>query len=143
MEAGTAPRAAPSGVSGNPSPRVLRVASDTHLVALVRDGRAAAFEALYDRHSRAILSFCRHMLGSVEEAEDAVQHTFLAAYNDLIASHKPIQLRPWLFTIARNRCYSVLRARRERPLDDVDELATEGLASQVQRRQDLRDLVGD
>jgi RNA polymerase sigma factor (sigma-70 family) len=143
MEAGTAPRAAPSGVSGNPSPRVLRVASDTHLVALVRDGRAAAFEALYDRHSRAILSFCRHMLGSVEEAEDAVQHTFLAAYNDLISSHKPIQLRPWLFTIARNRCYSVLRARRERPLEELDEPVTEGLAVQVQRRQDLRDLVGD
>jgi RNA polymerase sigma factor (sigma-70 family) len=109
----------------------------------VREGRSAAFEALYDRHHRAILSFCRHMLGSVEEAEDAVQHTFLAAYNDLVSSPKPIQLRAWLFTIARNRCYSVLRGRREQPLEQIDEPATEGLAAQVQRRQDLRDLVGD
>jgi RNA polymerase sigma factor (sigma-70 family) len=143
MEAGTAPRAAPAGVSGIVSPRLLRVASDAHLVARLRDGQAAAFEAMYDRHSRAILSFCRHMLGSVEEAEDAVQHTFLAAYNDIISTHKPIQLRPWLFTIARNRCYSILRARREHPLEQLGEAPTEGLAAQVQRRQDLRDLVGD
>ncbi len=102
-----------------------------------------AFEAVYDRHHRAILSFCRHMLGHPEEAEDAVQHTFLAAYNDLIGSEKPIQLRAWLFTIARNRCYSVLRARREQPSERLVESATEGLAVQVQRRQDLRDLVVD
>jgi RNA polymerase sigma factor (sigma-70 family) len=119
------------------------VASDAHLVALIREGRANAFETVYNRHHRAILSFCRHMLGSVEEAEDAVQHTFLAAYNDLISSQKQIHLRAWLFTIARNRCYSILRARREHPVADPDEPVTEGLAAQVQRRQELRDLVLD
>jgi RNA polymerase sigma factor (sigma-70 family) len=124
-------------------PRLLRVAPDSHLVGLVREGRAAAFEAVYDRHHRAILSFCRHMLGSTEEAEDAVQQTFLSAYNDLMSSDKPIHLRAWLFAIARNRCYSVLRSRREQPVGELDEIATEGLAAQVQRRQDLRDLVFD
>jgi len=83
------------------------------------------------------------MLGSKEEAEDAVQQTFLAAYNDLVSSDKPIHLRAWLFTIARNGCYSALRARREHPSADLAEPVTEGLATQVQRRQDLRDLVGD
>jgi RNA polymerase sigma factor (sigma-70 family) len=143
MEASTVPRAAPAGVSGIASPRLLRVASDSHLVELIRQGRVSAFEALYDRHHRAILSFCRHMLGSAEEAEDAVQHTFLAAYNDLIATDRPMHLRAWLFAIARNRCYSILRARREQPVAELDEPATEGLASQVERRQDLRDLVLD
>jgi RNA polymerase sigma factor (sigma-70 family) len=113
------------------------------LVALVRQGWPAAFEAVYNRHQRGILSFCRHVLSDPDEAEDAVQHTFLAAYNDLIASDKPIHLRAWLFTIARNRCYSILRARREQPAADLDEPVTEGLATQVQRRQDLRDLVVD
>jgi RNA polymerase sigma factor (sigma-70 family) len=113
------------------------------LVALIRQGRRAAFEAAYDRHHRSILSFCRHMLGDHEEAEDAVQHTFLAAYSDLVSSDKPIHLRAWLFTIARNRCYSILRSRREHPTGDLEEPATEGLATQVQRRQDLRDLVFD
>lgn len=143
MEASAVPRLAPVGVAGVTSPRLLRLASDDRLVALIRTGNRAAFEAAYNRHHRSILSFCRHMLGSQEEAEDTVQQTFLAAYNDLVSSDKPIHLRAWLFTIARNGCYSALRARREHPSTDLAEPVTEGLATQVQRRQDLRDLVGD
>ncbi len=120
-----------------------RIAGDEKLVALVRAGRADAFETVYDRYHRQILSFCRHMLGSREEAEDAVQHTFMAAYTDLRRSEKPIQLRPWLYTIARNHCMSLLRARREQaPLDDA-EPSVDGLAATVQRREDLRDLLRD
>lgn len=125
------------------SPRLLRLVSDARLISLVREGNRAAFEALYDRHHRAILSFCRHVLGNMDEAEDAVQHTFVAAYSDLMASEKPIQLRAWLFAIARNRCLTIIRSRREQPTADLLEPATEGLAAQVQRRQDLRDLVAD
>ena len=123
--------------------RLLRLASDERLVALVRGGDQAAFEALYDRHHRAILGFCRHMLGSLEEAEDAVQHTFLAAYRDLLGSTKRIELRAWLFTIARNRCLSMLRARREHVPLDVAEPATDGLSATVERREDVRELLGD
>jgi RNA polymerase sigma factor (sigma-70 family) len=143
MEASAVPREAPAGVSVFSTPALLRLASDSHLVSLIREGRAAAFEIAYDRHHRAILSFCRHMLGDPDEAQDAVQHTFLAAYNDLIGSTKQIHLRAWLFTIARNRCYSILRGRREHPTSEINDAVTEGLATQVQRRQDLRDLVGD
>ncbi len=143
MEASAVPRLAPVGVPGARSPRFLRLASDAHLIALIREGRGAAFDAVYDRHHRGILSFCRHTLGDAQEAEDAVQHTFLAAYNDLISSKKQVHLRAWLFAIARNRCYSILRARREHPAAELDEAVTEGLATQVQRREDFRDLVGD
>ena len=121
---------------------LLRVASDERLAGHVRAGSEAAFEVLYDRHHRGILGFCRHMLGSVEEAEDALQHTFMAAYRDLVGSDKAIQLRAWLYTIARNRCFTMLRARRERPLGEADEVPTENLSSAVERRQDLRDLLG-
>jgi RNA polymerase sigma factor (sigma-70 family) len=123
--------------------RLLRLASDEQLVALVRGGDERAFEAIYDRHHAAILGFCRHMLGSREEAEDVVQHTFLAAFRDLAASGKPIELRPWLFTIARNRCLSLLRARRPQVPLELAEPATEGLAATVERREDLRELLGD
>jgi len=118
-------------------------ASDERLVALVRDGSEPAFEALYERHVRGILGFCRQLLGSAEEAEDAVQHTFMAAYRDLLDSPKAIQLRPWLYTIARNRCFTLLRERRGQRLTPADEPSTEHLASAVQRRQDLRDLLAD
>src|SRR5437868_7217206 len=74
---------------------IRRMASDERLVAAVRSGRVDAFESIFDRYQRQILSFCRHMLGSREEAEDAVQQTFVSAYTDLVNSEKPIQLRPW------------------------------------------------
>src|SRR5947209_13338786 len=143
MEASAVPREAAAGGLGLVAPRLLRAATDVRLVALVRQGQAAAFEAIYDRYHRPIMSFCRHMLGDPEEAADAVQHTFASAYTAITGSDKPLLLRPWLFTIARNRCYSVLRARREQPAGDLVEPATEGLAAQVQRREDLRQLLVD
>jgi RNA polymerase sigma factor (sigma-70 family) len=122
---------------------LLRVASDERLVDMVRGGSEAAFEAIYDRHHRGILAFCRHMLSSADEAEDALQHTFMAGYRHLMGGDTEIQLRPWLYTIARNRCLSLLRARRERPLAEYEEPATEHLSSEAQRRQDVRDLLAD
>ena len=124
-------------------PAVLRMLPDDRLVAMVRTGSEPAFEAIFDRHHRTVLAFCRHMVGSPEEAEDAVQHTFLAAYRQLRHAPGPIHLRPWLYTVARNRCLSMLRARRERPLEDGEEPATENLAAAVQQREDLRDLLRD
>jgi RNA polymerase sigma factor (sigma-70 family) len=123
--------------------RLLRLASDERLVAFVRGGDEGAFEALYDRHHPAILGFCRHMLGTREEAEDAVQHTFLAAFRDLVGSEKEIDLRPWLFAIARNRCLSLLRARRAHIAIELAEPTTDGLAATVERREDLRELLVD
>jgi RNA polymerase sigma factor (sigma-70 family) len=103
----------------------------------------AAFESIFDRYQRGIQSFCRHLLGDPEEAADVAQHTFLAAYSAIVSSEKPILLRAWLYTIARNRCYSVLRARREQPSTDMIEPVSEGTAAHVLRREDLRQLLSD
>ena len=143
MDASAASRPAPRRPALPGSVRLLRLASDERLVAQVRAGSQVAFEAIFDRHHRGILAFCRHMLGSAEEAEDAVQHTFMAAYRDMVSSVKEIQLRAWLYTIARNRCLTLLRGRRERPLGELDEPSTESLSAEVERRQDLRELLVD
>jgi RNA polymerase sigma factor (sigma-70 family) len=90
----------------------LRLASDEWLIACVRRGDTAAFEALYDRHARELLGFCVYMLRSRQDAEDAVQATFASAYRALRADSRPVALRPWLFTIARNECLTILRRRR-------------------------------
>jgi RNA polymerase sigma factor (sigma-70 family) len=82
------------------------------------------------------------MLRSQEEAEDAVQHTFIAAHSDLMGSDKPIRLKAWLYTIARNRCLSMLRARREQ-VELPEELPTAGLSDAVVERDDLRRLLAD
>jgi RNA polymerase sigma factor (sigma-70 family) len=123
--------------------RLLRLARDERLVEQVRAGSVAAFDVVYDRHHRGVLAFCRHMLGSKEEAEDAVQHTFMAAYRALAGSGQRIELRPWLYAVARNRCLTVLRSRREQPVGELAEPATENLAVQVQQREDLRELLRD
>jgi RNA polymerase sigma factor (sigma-70 family) len=125
---------------------LLRAASDERLVARMRAGDDGAFEVLYDRHHQGLLAFCRHMLGSPEEAEDAVQHVFLAVHRRLRTDARPVQLKPWLYAVARNRCISVLRARRDAiGLDEAGEPSADGLAvaAEVERRQDLRDLLGD
>ncbi len=90
----------------------LRFATDERLVASVRQGDSVAFEALYERHVGELLSFCVYMLGSRQDAEDAVQATFASAYRALRGDRRRIALRPWLFTIARNESLSILRSRR-------------------------------
>jgi RNA polymerase sigma factor (sigma-70 family) len=125
------------------SRRLLALAGDERLVEQIRRGNEAAFEVAFERHGPAILGFCRHMLRSPEEAEDAVQHTFAAAHRDLLReSDREVTLKPWLFTIARNRCLSMLRARREVPVEDA-QLPTVGLAEQVEQRAELRQLLTD
>ena len=123
--------------------RLLALRGDDHLVEQIRRGSEAAFEVVFERYGSSILSFCRHMLGSQEEAEDAVQHTFAAAYRDLLHNEREINLKPWLYAIARNRCLSVLRSGRETPEEEVDGVALAGLDEQVQKRAELRDLVRD
>src|ERR671916_1046005 len=125
------------------SRRLLALAGDARLVEQVRRGNEAAFEVVFERHGPAILGFCRHMLGSPEEAEDVVQHTFAAAYRDLQRDgEREIALKAWLFTIARNRCVSVLRARREVPAGgealEARFPSGSGLAEQGEERGDLQ-----
>src|SRR4051812_46213814 len=123
--------------------RRIRALPDERLVERVRAGDDTAFEAIYDRYHRPLLAFSRHMVGSQEEAEDVLQHTFIAAYRSLRGSDEPMQLKAWLFAIARNRSLSVLRSRREHAdIEDVNP-ATEGLADEVQRRADLQEILVD
>jgi RNA polymerase sigma factor (sigma-70 family) len=115
----------------------LRFAADERLVKSVRRGDRAAFEVLYDRHAAGLLSFCLYMLGSRHDAEDAVQATFACAYRSLLADDRPVRLRPWLFTIARNASLSILR-RRHPTVELNGEPAMRG---DPQRELELRDEV--
>src|SRR5262245_47585284 len=99
--------AAAEGLRG-PTP-LLRLQSDERLVSLTRRGNPAAYEALVGRYQARLLAFCRHMLGSREDAEDVLQEVFAAAFNAMLADDRPINVRPWLYRIARNRSLNHLR----------------------------------
>jgi RNA polymerase sigma factor (sigma-70 family) len=117
---------------------------DDRLVEAARRGEEAAFEAMYDRYHRRLLAFCRHMLGSREDSEDALQHTFAAAFREVGGSDGELKLKRLLYTIARNRCIDILRARREQPTEDMEEqTSTAGLSDEVEQRAELRHLLSD
>src|SRR3954454_24297684 len=142
VEAISAPR--PHAIRVPRPRRLLAALSDERLVEHVRRGEVAAFEVLYDRHTAGILGFCRHMLGSASDAEDAVQHTFIAAHADIQRhGERDLYVKAWLYTIARNRCLSMLRARREHVAGDGIEIVTDRLDDDLQQREDLRALLAD
>ncbi len=87
---------------------MLRTQSDARLVDLVRAGHAAAFEAIVQRYRRQLLAYCSRLLPA-SRAEDAVQQTFLKAYQAMISGDAELNLRPWLYRIAHNASLNLLR----------------------------------
>ncbi len=133
-----------SGSRGGPlrlPRRLLARRSDERLVEGLRAGDDMAFEVMYERYAAGVLGFCRHMLGSQEEAEDALQQTFVSAHRALLRDDRQISFKAWLYTIARNTSLSMLRARRERTTEMAELPSTIGLADEVERRSELRQLV--
>ncbi|MGN6371495.1 MAG: sigma-70 family RNA polymerase sigma factor [Solirubrobacteraceae bacterium] len=125
---------------------LLRLQSDERLIALVRRGHHAAFEVLVSRYQSRLLAFCRHMLGSREDAEDVLQEVFAAAFNAILADERAINVRPWLYRIARNRSLNHLRRASAVGVDSMDvHYAENGIstAEKVLRRESFRQLIGD
>ena len=98
------------------------------------------------RYQPRLLAFCRHMLGSQEDAEDILQEVFAAAFNAICADERPINARPWLYRIARNRCLNHLRRPQPAGQDSMDVFERDGGASTadtVHKREEFRHLVAD
>ena len=75
----------------------------------------AAFRALTEPHRRELQLHCYRILGSVQDAEDVVQESLLAAWRGLDAFQGRASTRSWLYRIATNRCLNALRDRSRRP----------------------------
>ncbi|MGZ4251057.1 MAG: RNA polymerase sigma factor [Solirubrobacteraceae bacterium] len=125
---------------------LLRLQSDERLIAYVRRGNNHAFEVLVARYQSRLLSFCRHLLGSREDAEDVLQEVMAAAFNAILADDRPINVRPWLYRIARNRSLNHLRRIQAVGVDSMDvHLSDNGAstADKVHEREEFRVLVED
>jgi RNA polymerase sigma factor (sigma-70 family) len=125
---------------------LLRLQTDERLVALIRRGHHGAFEALVQRYQPRLLAFCRHMLGSQEDAEDVLQEVFAASFNAICADERPINARPWLYRIARNRCLNHLRRPQPAGQDSMDVFERDGgttTADTVHKREEFRHIVAD
>jgi RNA polymerase sigma factor (sigma-70 family) len=144
MEASALKHSVPVGMRG-PTP-LLRLQSDERLITLVRRGNHGAFEALVARYQSRLLAFCRHMLGSREDAEDVLQEVFAASFNAILADDRAINVRPWLYRIARNRSLNHLRRVQAIGVDSMDVHISEGgvsTADKAHKREEFRLLVAD
>jgi RNA polymerase sigma factor (sigma-70 family) len=97
---------------------VLRTQPDERLVALIRDGRDSAFDEIARRYRPALVAFAAAYAPG-EAAEDVVQESLTAAWRAIRDTSTEIQLKPWLYTIVRNRALNA--SRDARPHEQLEE----------------------
>lgn len=113
-------------------------------------GQQSAMHALVERFQSQVFGLCYRMLANREDAEDAVQETFVRVYKSLDRWDPARDFEPWLFAIAGNRCRTMLARRSRRPVSTplVDHLpdhtpdmqAAQNLAEEVSLAlEDLRE----
>jgi RNA polymerase sigma-70 factor (ECF subfamily) len=90
------------------------------LISRARAGDGEAFRALTEPHRRELQVHCYRMLGSIQDAEDAVQDTLLAAWQGLAGFEGRASIRTWLYRIATNRCLNARRSASRRPVREWD-----------------------
>jgi RNA polymerase sigma factor (sigma-70 family) len=121
--------------------------TDSALVARLRAGDDHAFDLLHDRYRRPLERFAARQLGPwhAEAAEDVVQDAFWRAHRALLADDRPVELRPWLYTIVRNRCLDVVRREPVLVHEVIDAPAADDQEphARLVRRERLRAVVCD
>ncbi|HEY2717739.1 MAG TPA: RNA polymerase sigma factor [Solirubrobacterales bacterium] len=145
MEASALTHASRRGLLARRSP-LLKLQGDEKLIAMARSGNPGAFETIVDRYQGRLLGFCRQMLGSTEDAEDVLQEVFVNAYRAMLADEREINLRPWLYRIARNRCLNHLRkptADAQESMDMVPAVEASSTAERVHNREEFRQIICD
>jgi RNA polymerase sigma-70 factor (TIGR02960 family) len=90
------------------------------LVSRARAGDGDAFRELTEPHRRELQMHCYRMLGSLQDAEDALQETLVAAWQSFRGFEGRSSLRTWLYQIATNRCLNARRSASRRPLKEWD-----------------------
>ncbi|MBO0689363.1 MAG: RNA polymerase subunit sigma-70 [Candidatus Dormibacteraeota bacterium] len=127
------------------APSTAEGAVETALLVAAQGGDEAAFRRLTEGHVRELHVHCYRMLGSVQDAEDAVQETLLRAWRHLSGFERRSSFRSWLYRIATNVAWSSGRRRQAieiSPYPDayLEELenASEGPAARYDRRESVQ-----
>jgi len=94
---------------------------DAALIARVLSGDREGFTVLVERYHDGCRRFAAHMLGNFDDADDAVQETFLRAYRGLGGYRERDQFRSWLYRILVNRCRTFARQRSRREVRFVSD----------------------
>jgi RNA polymerase sigma-70 factor (ECF subfamily) len=118
--------------------------SDREVIERVLGGDTEAFGLLVDRYQDSLAAYAKHMTGSLDEAEDIVQESFVRAFKALRQCKDPDRFGGWLFRIVSNQCKTHLarrRRRREEPLASAAREADSGGAEKQAEAEELREKV--
>ncbi len=99
--------------------RTVRNLTDDQLVEHLRLDENRAFVQLYHRYKHRVYAYCYRLLRHPQSAEDAAQETFVKIYRSIHQLEKTSSLQSWIFSIARNEAFTILR--RTRPMEELDE----------------------
>jgi len=94
---------------------------EARLLEECRAGDVSAFERLYELHGARMKSIAANLLGSVADAEDAVQDCFLKIYRGAPSFRGDARFSTWIYRVLVNSCYDMLRHRRRRPVEVREE----------------------
>lgn len=115
--------------------------TDEKLVESVRRGDAGAFETLYHRYKRHIFTFCLKLTGDRSLAEDATHDTFLKMYHNAETLTDASAFRSWLFTIARNEVFKMLRTNHRNGTVDADSVWINETPLTITQRNETKAIV--
>ncbi len=93
--------------------KAIATQSDEELVIRLKGGDQPSLAALWDRYAHLLFGVCMKYLQDTEKAKDAVVELF-GTLPELLAKHEVKSFRPWIHTVARNRCLMLLRKRDPR-----------------------------
>ncbi len=106
-----------------------RTAHETQLLHRAQHGDYEAFEALYHALEPAVRRFIRRLIGAHELEDDLIQVIFLALFQHIKRIDPPEHLRPYVYRMARNRCYDELRRQGRYQVLSMDDDAVEVVVS--------------
>ena len=124
---------------------------DDRLAEEFAAGDFAAFELLVQRYNGPLYQMAARLLRNQTDAEDAVQQTFIQAFESLAAKKPAVPVRAWLFQVAHNKCIDLLRRRRAIPRSQLEREAeewteaepvdAEPLPEEIYERAELQELL--
>jgi RNA polymerase sigma factor (sigma-70 family) len=118
--------------------------SDDRLVRRATGGDDQAFGAIFRRYHQRLYRYCLALVGSPDDAHDALQNTMVKVLRALPGEERRIELKPWLYRIAHNESIDLLRRRRETAQIDPELIARgSGLAAEAEARERLGHLLAD
>jgi RNA polymerase sigma-70 factor (ECF subfamily) len=129
-----------------------RLAPEARLLSLAKTGDLDAFEQIVALHERRVFALALRLTGSVEDAKDATQETFIRLHRKIGQIDSGRSVGPWLYTVTVNTCRDIGRERQRSRLVPMEDWVSsapaapggtpEGLYSDREREQQLRTVLG-